>query len=352
MLNTFKYNRSLKLESGDMLPSFELAYQTFGKLNADKTNVVWITHALTANANAAEWWGGLVGEGKLLDPTRYFIICANVLGSPYGSTNPLSIKPFTGLPYYHSFPSITIRDIVATLDLLRQYLGLSKIHLLIGGSLGGQQALEWAIQQNTVFDKLILLATNAQHSAWGIAFNESQRLAIQADATWQTNSPDAGSAGLKAARSIALLSYRNYYTYVNTQTEIDDEFKEVWRASSYQRYQGDKLASRFNAFSYWYLSKAMDSHNIGRGRDGLINALAQIKAQTLVIGITSDLLFPVNEQITLACGIEGAIYQEIDSLYGHDGFLIEAEAIANVINAFFADSEQTTTQDPENQVKI
>ena len=352
MLNIFKYNRSLKLESGDMLPSFELAYQTFGKLNADKTNVVWITHALTANANAAEWWGGLVGEGKLLDPTRYFIICANVLGSPYGSTNPLSIKPFTGLPYYHSFPSITIRDIVATLDLLRQYLGLSKIHLLIGGSLGGQQALEWAIQQNTVFDKLILLATNAQHSAWGIAFNESQRLAIQADATWQTNSSDAGSAGLKAARSIALLSYRNYYTYVNTQTEIDDEFKEVWRASSYQRYQGDKLASRFNAFSYWYLSKAMDSHNIGRGRDGLINALAQIKAQTLVIGITSDLLFPVNEQITLACGIEGAIYQEIDSLYGHDGFLIEAEAIANVINAFFADSEQTTTQDPENQVKI
>lgn len=352
MLNIFKYNRSLKLESGDMLPSFELAYQTFGKLNADKTNVVWITHALTANANAAEWWGGLVGEGKLLDPTRYFIICVNVLGSPYGSTNPLSIKPFTGLPYYHSFPSITIRDIVATLDLLRQYLGLSKIHLLIGGSLGGQQALEWAIQQNTVFDKLILLATNAQHSAWGIAFNESQRLAIQADATWQTNSPDAGSAGLKAARSIALLSYRNYYTYVNTQTEIDDEFKEVWRASSYQRYQGDKLASRFNAFSYWYLSKAMDSHNIGRGRDGLINALAQIKAQTLVIGITSDLLFPVNEQITLACGIEGAIYQEIDSLYGHDGFLIEAEAIANVINAFFADSEQTTTQDPENQVKI
>lgn len=332
----FKYEVALPLESGEVLPRFELAYHTYGTLNSTQTNVVWITHALTANSDAADWWDGLVGEGKFFDPRRYFIVCANVLGSPYGSTNPLSINPHTNTPYYHSFPKLTIRDIVAALDLLRQHLALHDIYLLVGGSLGGQQAIEWAIQRNEVFRNVVLLATNAQHSAWGIAFNASQRLAIAADSTWQTDAPDAGQLGLKAARSIALLSYRNYYTYTKTQTERTNNLPAVWRAESYQAYQGDKLTRRFNAFSYWCLSVAMDSHNVGRDRDGVVAALANVRARTLVIGITSDLLFPTSEQISLARGIDGAIYQEIDSFYGHDGFLIESDAIAVALESFLS----------------
>jgi homoserine O-acetyltransferase len=223
--------------------------------------------------------------------------------------------------------------------LLRQHLGIEKINTLIGGSLGGQQALEWAILKNDSIDNLILLATNAQHSPWGIAFNESQRLAIKADRTWYNFSPDAGLKGLKAARSIALLSYRNYNTYQATQSEDKSENIGDLKASSYQNYQGEKLVKRFNTFSYWYLTKAMDTHNVGRNRNGIKNALRQIKAKTLVIGISSDLLFPVEEQKFLAKHIPNAAYTEIDSLYGHDGFLIETKKIANEIEKYFTPNQ-------------
>ena len=331
----FKYNSKFQLESGKYLPELNLAYSTLGQLNGERNNVIWITHALTANSKPTEWWSGLVGDNKFFNPTDHFVICVNVLGSCYGSTGPLSKNPETSTPYYHSFPTLTIKDIVRSFDLLRVQLGIEKIHTLIGGSLGGQQAVEWVIRQPGVFDNLILLATNAQHSPWGIAFNESQRMAIKSDATWLSHTDDAGLKGLKAARAIALLSYRNYETYNKTQTDTLEKSGN-FKAASYQNYQGDKLAQRFNAFSYYHLSKAMDSHNVGRGRGSVQLALSQIKAKTLVVAIGSDILFPVSESITLAEGIAGSTIEVIDSLYGHDGFLIETDLLEKCFENFYS----------------
>ncbi|MBC7921061.1 MAG: homoserine O-acetyltransferase [Ferruginibacter sp.] len=338
----FHHPHAYPLESGGYLAGFQLAYATYGTLDSERSNVVWICHALTANANAAEWWEGIVGKGKLFDPTEQFIVCANVLGSCYGSTHALSVNPESGTPYYHDFPLLTIRDLVGALDLLRNALGIRRIHTCIGGSLGGQQALEWAIRQPDLIEHLVLIATNARHSAWGIAFNESQRLAIEADPTWRENRPDAGSAGLKAARATALLSYRNYDTYVTMQTEPDDQKTDAYRAAGYQQYQGDKLVKRFNAFAYWALSKAMDSHHVGRGRKGIPYALQQVRSRTLALGIGTDLLFPVEEQRFLAKHIPHAHYEQINSLYGHDGFLIENEQITQVVTKWRAILKEKT----------
>ena len=192
--------------------------------------------------------------------------------------------------------------------------------------------MEWAILAPELIDNLVLLATNAKHSAWGIAFNESQRMAIAADVTWKEKIPTAGIEGLKVARSIALLSYRNYETYEATQTDASDAKKlDQFSASSYQQYQGEKLQKRFNAFAYWTLSKAMDNHDVGRNRGGIQTALEMIKAKTLVIGVNTDVLFPTNEQQLIAKYIPNACYYEIESRYGHDGFLIETEKITEIL---------------------
>jgi len=333
-LNTYKYNKTFRLESGASLQNIEIAYTTLGKLNANGDNVIWITHALTANSNPEEWWNGLVGKGKFFNPENYFIVCANVLGSAYGSTGPLSLNPDTGNKYYHNFPKVTIRDIVNGFELLKNHLKIQKIHTLLGGSLGGQQALEWSISNPTLIENLFLIATNAKHSPWGIAFNESQRLAITADRSWYSYNDDAGLKGLKAARSIALLSYRNYNTYGSTQDD-NREVVDDYKASSYQNYQGEKLVNRFNAFSYWTLSKAMDSHDVGRGRGSVNEALGQVEANTLVIAVNSDLLFPVSESILIADNIKDAELEVIDSLYGHDGFLIETDQLKELFEKFY-----------------
>jgi homoserine O-acetyltransferase len=225
---------------------------------------------------------------------------------------------------------------VAAHEALRQALGLAHIHTLIGGSLGGQQALEWAASQPDVANHLVVIATSARHSAWGIAFNEAQRMAIEADATYHENRPEGGAAGLAAARAVALLSYRGYEAYAATQTEPADSRLRDFRASSYQRYQGAKLVARFNAYSYVALTRAMDSHNLGRGRGGVAAALAGIRARTLVLGITSDVLFPLGEQHEIAAGIPGAVYGELDSSFGHDGFLLETVKITQALEAFYA----------------
>ena len=332
-LKTFNYDKKLQLESGKNLTGFQLAYTTRGRLNANKDNVIWVVHALTANANPFEWWPGLVGMNDHFNPDEHFIICANMLASHYGSTNPLSINPETDTPYYHDFPLITNRDVIHAFDLLRSHLGINKIHTIIGGSMGGQQALEWCIECPSVFERLIVLATNAKHSPWGIAFNESQRLSIQADQTWTEKRDDAGLRGLKAARSIALLSYRNYETYKRAQAEEEDKI-DHYRASSYQDYQGSKLVNRFNGFSYWYISKMMDSHNVGRNRDGLKSALSRIKARTKIIGISSDVLFPIKEQKILHNNIQNAQLSIIHSDMGHDGFLTEVVKISKIIKDF------------------
>jgi homoserine O-acetyltransferase len=324
------------LESGETLAGARVAYRTWGRLNAARDNVVWVCHALTANADVLDWWPGLFGAGYFYDPADWFIVCANILGSCYGSTCPLDADPATGAGRFQGFPLLTIRDLVAAHEALRQELGLAHIHTLIGGSLGGQQALEWAVSQPEVFSHLVVIATSARHSAWGIAFNEAQRLAIEADATYHENRPGGGDAGLAAARAVALLSYRGYDAYGNTQTDPDDSRLRDFRASSYQRYQGDKLVARFDAYSYVALTRAMDSHNLGRGRGGVAAALATIRARTLVLGITSDVLFPLSEQREIAQGIAGAVYGELDSGFGHDGFLLETVQIAAALEGFYA----------------
>jgi len=330
----YKHNEPFELESGKKLNGLQIAYHTYGKLNEKKDNVIWVSHALTANSDVFDWWKGLFGENSLFNPQDHFIVCPNILGSHYGTTSPLSINPDTGQPYYLSFPQFTVRDMAAIHPLLANHLGINEINVLIGGSLGGQQAIEWAISEPKRIQKLILMATNAQHSPYGIAFNESQRLAISSDRTFYAQSPEGGKKGLKAARSIALLSYRTYDTYNITQQEVSIDKIDGFKASSYQNYQGDKLIKRFNAYSYWYLSKAMDSHNAGRGRVSIENALGTIQAKTLVMGITSDVLFPPSEQKYLAEHIRSAQYIEIDSFYGHDGFLIETEILTKEIAAF------------------
>lgn len=344
MPQIFTYNQSFTLESGTVLPQFHLAYTTLGTLNTRGDNVVWVFHALTANSDPSDWWPGLVGTGKLFDPAQYFIVCVNMPGSCYGSIAPLSTDSTTGKPFYHQFPLFTTRDMVRAYEHLKKFLGITKIKVGLGGSMGGQQLLEWAIEAPELFENIIPIATNAKHSPWGIAFNSTQRFCIEADATWKEERADAGIQGMKTARAIALLSYRHYYTYDATQQGITNEEapvdKQLFAAETYQRYQGEKLARRFDAFAYYFLSKSMDAHNVGRGRTSVTAALASIKAKTLVIGIESDILFPVSEQKFLAQHIPGAVFEVIDSPYGHDGFLLEYEKITRMVNQFLQQKEK------------
>ncbi|MBX2845008.1 MAG: homoserine O-acetyltransferase [Saprospiraceae bacterium] len=329
-IQQWKYNKPFALENGKVLPEIDIAYTTYGTPNATMDNVVWVCHALTANSDVQEWWPGMFGPGKLLDPTSSYIICANIIGSCYGSTGPTSINPATGQPYYNEFPLVTIRDMVQAHRLLANELGIQNIECIIGSSMGGHQALEWLVQEPERFRNGILIATNAEHSPWGIAFNESQRMAIEADATWGEPREDAAWNGLQAARSIGMLSYRHYNTYAKTQNDQADKTDD-YLASSYQRYQGLKLAKRFNAYAYHRLSKAMDSHRIHRNRGSIQQALGKIQAKVLCIGIETDILFPPSEVEFLAANILHAEYREITSKYGHDGFLIENEQLQSLI---------------------
>ncbi len=332
----FTYKKLFVLESGASFSNFHLAYTTYGKMNAAKDNVVWIFHALTANSRPHEWWPEMIGEGKIFDPEKHFIICVNMPGSCYGSISPLDENPETGEPYYHNFPFFTTRDMIRSYQLLKKELGIEKIKIGIGGSMGGQQLLEWAIEEPALFEYIIPLATNAVHSAWGKAFNASQRFAIEADSTWKDKNAEAGKKGMEVARSIGLLSYRNATAYNKTQWDTEDEALENFKSESYQRYQGTKLSARFNAFSYYTLSKSMDAHNVGRDRGGIVKALSGIKAKTLVLSLEGDILFPPEEQAFLANHIPGAALKLILSDYGHDGFLLEFEQIGEAIKTFLS----------------
>lgn len=322
------------MELGGTLSELELTYTCYGELNKSQDNVIWIVHALTGNSQAAEWWSGLVGEGRFFDPSRYFIICANLPGSCYGSTSPLSINPDTGSAYYYNFPEITTRDMAAALELLRVQLKLDRIHTLLGGSLGGQVALEWALSLGTQLDHLVVLASAAKSSPWVVGFNEAQRMAIESDCTWGNRNPDAGSKGLETARAIAMLSYRYPVDFEKKQTSPPGT-TDSFRAASYLRYQGSKLAKRFQAISYWYLSKAMDSHDIGRNRSSVENVLKKIQAKTVAVGVNTDLLFLPEESRFIAAHCPQAHYHEIQSTAGHDAFLIEFEQLQAILEKFY-----------------
>ncbi len=333
MIRLFDYHDDFPLEAGGSLPGIVIAYHIFGTPNADGSNYVWVCHALTANSDVADWWPRTVERGRFLDPTRYCIVCANIIGSCYGTTGPLSVNPSTGKPWYEKFPQVSVRDMVHAHQLLAHHLGIRQVEMLVGSSIGGFQAVEWAVMQPSFARRLLLIATGARCSPWVAAFNIAQRMAIETDATWGQHSPDAGLQGMGAARSIALLSYRGGAAYCKTQDEGRPTFFQR-KVDSYQRHQGEKLMKRFNAYSYYRMTEAVDSHDVSRGRGSLAQALSSIEAQTLVVAISSDLLFPVEEMRQMARLIRRSRMEIIDSDFGHDGFLVENDLLNNIIQTF------------------
>jgi len=339
MRKTYLHDKPFRLESGAVLPGLRITYDCYGQLNEAGDNAVWVCHALTADSDVASWWPHTVESGAFLDPDKWFVVCANILGSHYGSTGPLTPLPPEGKPLYADFPALTIRDMVGAHILLADALGIRRIHALVGSSVGGFQAIEWAVEQPQRFDKLILIASDAKASPWTIAIDETQRMAIMADPTY--GRPDAGAAmdGLAAARAIGLLTYRGPEGYNRTQQDAPAAgdslaIRPVHRACTYQRHQGDKLCRRFNAYSYVRILDAFDTHDTGRGRGGVEAALARICADTIVVGISTDMVFTVPEMKRLCAKIPGARYAQIDSEFGHDGFLVEHKQLNSILTPF------------------
>lgn len=335
MAQIYNCEKPFVLESGEVLPSLTIAYDTFGRLNDDRSNVIWVCHALTANSDVADWWPHTVEKGCFLDPEKYFTVCANFLGSHYGTTGPLSINPATGEAWYGDFPRITVRDMVRAHQLLAAHLGIESVKLLIGSSIGGFQCLEWSVMQPDFAERAAFIATTPRTKPWASAFNESQRMAIEGDSTFGERSAEAGLNGMATARSIALMSYRGGMAYNKTQEdECYDDVGFERRVLSYQRYQGEKLRRRFNAYSYYRLSQAVDSHNLGRGRGKVEDVLKQIRAKSLVVAITSDILFPPSDHDVMVDNIPDVRYHLIDSDFGHDGFFVEHKQLNEIILNF------------------
>ncbi len=327
---------ALRLENGADLEEVTVAYRTWGRLNAARDNAVLVCHALTGSADADQWWPGLFGSGKTLDQDRDFIICSNVLGSCYGTTGPASLRPGRGAGYGPDFPDVTVRDMVNVQRRLLDALGVPWLSLVIGGSLGGMQALEWAASCPERVGAAVAIATSGRHSSWCIALSEAQRAAIRADAAWLEGrySPSRPpECGLAAARMMAMCTYR-------THGDFGDRFGRDLNANgdfeseSYLRHHGSKLVRRFDANAYIVLTRAMDSHDLGRGRGAYYDVLGKICVPVLVGAITSDLLYPPVEQHELARWIPGAHLAELSSPHGHDGFLIDTEEINSHIRTF------------------
>lgn len=332
MKQFFHSDAPFPLECGKTLPSLSIAFHTYGSLNEDRSNVIWVMHGLTANSDVADWWPGTVGEGLFLDPSKYFIVCANMLGSCYGTTGPSSINPATGEPWCDSFPRVTIRDMVHAHQLLAKHLGITRLHEMIGVSLGGFQAIEWMVTDPQIAENVMFCATDSSCSPWLAAFNQSMYMAIKTDPTWGLHSLDAAKKGLATARSIALISYRGPFAYNMSQRDPEEKPDPFFhRVQTYQEYQGKKLCDRFDVYSYVRICQSGDSHDVGRGRGGLENALKRINANTLVIGINSDILFPPACLEELAKRIPGSRLELMDSKFAHDGFLIEHEKLNEIM---------------------
>ncbi len=320
-MHTYSYDKDFLLESGEVISKLKIAYHTYGTLNTAKSNVIWVFHAFSANSDVSVWWPGMFGANCLLNPEKYFIVCANILGSPYGSS----------APHDMAFPQFTLRDVVNTHFILAEKLGITKIYMAVGGSIGGNQALEFAYSFKGKIENLVLVACCARESPWAIAIHEAQRMALLSDPTFEK--PNGGKAGLETARAIGMLTYRTPSLYNEKQAD-DDSATTEFKAASYIRYQGKKFSSRFSALSYYYLTKCMDSHNIGRGRGGEKKALSKITIPALVIGIDTDMMIPAELQKNMARAMPNGMYKEIQSTHGHDGFLTETEKLTELISKF------------------
>lgn len=334
MTRTTVFNKPFLPDAHGALDQVSVEWSIRGEPRPDGSNVVWVCHALTGNADAAEWWPGLIGEGKLFDPARWCVVCANVLGSCYGTTGPTSLLPDGDGPYGISFPVVTIRDIVAVHRLLADSLGLHSIRAIIGGSLGGHQALEWVVQEPERFRTAVVIASSARSSPWSAAWNAAQRMAIESDPLWGY-APLRASAGLAAARAIAMLSYRTHEGYNRTQGDVYSP-GVTRKAESYQRYQGEKFIRRFDAVSYYRLTQAMDSHDVVRDRgEALPEVLRSVKSEIVGIGINTDILFPIAEQKEFVGHVPRGSYHQIHSAFGHDAFLVEYRQLHQILAPFF-----------------
>jgi homoserine O-acetyltransferase/O-succinyltransferase len=351
--STYVYPGDFVLENGQSIPHAQLRYQTYGTLNATRDNVVVVCHALTGNASLHSWWGDLLGPGRAFDTDKYYVVCCNILGSCYGSTSPMSINPHTQQPYGIDFPDVSVQDTVRLqLHLLRHHIRASSIQCVMGGSFGGMQAVEYAVQAGShssddddddpYVRSVVPIACGAQHTAWQIAISEVQRQAIYADPAWKAGDYAHATAGLQVARQLGMISYRTPQGYqmkfgrhLQDDTAAPYGSTAPWQVKSYLHYQGLKFLSRFDPVTYVKLTEQMDSHDIARNRKGSVaEVLSQVSIPALVLGIDSDILYPLSEQEELAEHLPNGSLQVIHSDEGHDGFLLEQAQVAHHITEF------------------
>lgn len=324
-----------ELESGERLRGVTTAWKSWGKLNSDCDNAVIVNHPLTGSSDIEAWWPGLLGPGRALDPDRDFILCANVLGSCYGTTGPASLDPNTGHAYGSRFPAITISDMVHLQKRLVDELGVRSIACVIGGSLGGMLALEWASLYPGIVRSLVTVASAARQPAWAIGWSEAQRQAIYADACWNGGDyafESPPSRGLAAARALAMLSYRHWTSFENRFGRKRRE--DSYEAQTYLQHHGNTFTHRFQASSYVTLTRAMDNYDVGDGRCGSVKALNGIKVPAMVISVDSDLLYPIEEQEFLARHLPESEHVVLRSSHGHDGFLVETDSLNAYVRNF------------------
>ncbi len=359
----FAADRPFALDGGITLHGVTMAYETWGCLDADGGNAILLCHAWTGDSHVtgpAEvghptpgWWEGMVGPGLAIDTERWFVVCVNVLGGCQGSTGPASAHPLDDLPYGSRFPVVTIRDMVRAQARLADHLGVARWHSIIGGSLGGMQVLEWAITFPQRVGSIVPIATCAQATAQQIAWGAIGRRSVRLDPKWRGGDyydaadGDGPWEGLSIARMVAQVTFRSDNVFTDrfgrelADTATWGEGLDLWQrfeVERYLEYHGDKLIGRFDANSYLIIGKAMDLHDVGRGRSGLATAMARIKAPTLVMGISSDILYPTYQQHQIhhliASGGTPADYVEIDSPHGHDAFLINLDQVGPPVQRF------------------
>ncbi len=350
----------LVLESGRRLGPITIAYETYGTLSESRDNVVLILHALSGDAHAAGkhspddrkpgWWDPMIGPAKAFDTNKYFMICANVIGGCSGTTGPCSIDPDTARPYGLSFPLITIGDMVNAQKLLLDHLGIERLLCVAGGSMGGMQALQFAVSYPEMVDSAIPIATTVRHSAQNIAFNEVGRQAITADPNWNNGDYYGGeppSRGLSLARMIGHITYlsdqsmhQKFGRKLQDRLQKGFEFEIDFQVESYLQYKGSAFTERFDANSYLYISKALDYFDLTEGGGDLAERFRGVKTRFLVISFSSDWLYPTYQakEIVRALKANGiyAVFCEVQSDYGHDAFLLESEQQTRLIRDFLS----------------
>jgi homoserine O-acetyltransferase len=335
------------LELGGRLERVRVGYRTWGRLAPDGRNAVVVCHALTGTADVDSWWARMFGPGRAFDPDRDFVICANILGSCYGTTGPTSVDPATGEPYRGTFPAITVRDMVRVQKALTDALGVRWIPMVIGGSLGGMQVLEWALLYPERVGSVVFIASTARHSAWAIGLSEAQRQAIFADPRWKGgryDPLDPPDAGLAAARAMAMCAYRSMPSF-EERFSRRQQAEDLFAVESYLRHQGRALVERFDAATYVTLTEAMDCHDVARGRGDFEEVLRSIRQPTLVVSIDSDVLYWPAEQREVARLVPSAKLAVMDSPHGHDAFLIDVDRLSDMVADFRGEERAASRAD-------